>query len=51
MTELPMTELMQALVPVLGRALLHFLWQGTVIGLVAAVLAYRSFARRVPLWL
>ncbi|HEY5780473.1 MAG TPA: M56 family metallopeptidase, partial [Lysobacter sp.] len=36
MTELPMTELMQALVPVLGRALLHFLWQGTVIGLVAA---------------
>lgn len=36
MTELPMTELMQALVPVLGRALLHFLWQGAVIGLAAA---------------
>lgn len=36
MSELPMTELMQALVPVLGRALLHFLWQGAVIGLVAA---------------
>ena len=36
MSELAMAELMQALVPVLGRALLHFLWQGTVIGLLAA---------------
>lgn len=36
MTDLSMTELMQAMVPVLGRALLHFLWQGAVIGLVAA---------------
>lgn len=36
MTELSMTEPMQAMVPVLGRALLHFLWQGAVIGLLAA---------------
>ncbi|MDR7136007.1 beta-lactamase regulating signal transducer with metallopeptidase domain/predicted nucleic acid-binding Zn-ribbon protein [Lysobacter niastensis] len=36
MTDLSMTELMQALVPVLGRALLHFLWQGAIIGLLAA---------------
>ena len=38
MTELPMTELMQALVPVLGRALLHFLWQGAVIGVIGSIL-------------
>lgn len=36
MTELSMSELMQAMVPMLGRALLHFLWQGAVIGLMAA---------------
>lgn len=33
-----MSESLAMLVPVLGRALLHFLWQGAVIGLVAAVL-------------
>ena len=31
-----MNESLAMLVPVLGRALLHFLWQGAVIGLVAA---------------
>ncbi|MFC5577839.1 M56 family metallopeptidase [Lysobacter niabensis] len=33
-----MNESLAMLVPVLGRALLHFLWQGAVIGLVAAAL-------------
>ncbi len=32
-----MNELMPELVQVLGRALLHFLWQGALIGLLAAV--------------
>jgi beta-lactamase regulating signal transducer with metallopeptidase domain len=31
-----MAELMNSLVPALGYALLHFLWQGTLIGLIAA---------------
>jgi len=31
-----MNELIDGLVPVLGRALLHFLWQGTLIALLAA---------------
>src|SRR5688572_5215042 len=31
-----MAELLAPLVPVLGRALLHFVWQGAVIGLIAA---------------
>src|SRR5688572_2098208 len=33
-----MHETLEMLVPVLGRALLNFLWQGALIGLVAAVL-------------
>jgi beta-lactamase regulating signal transducer with metallopeptidase domain len=33
-----MNESLAMLVPVLGRALLHFLWQGALIGLVAAAL-------------
>src|SRR5688500_18867214 len=33
-----MNETLEMLVPVLGRALLNFLWQGALIGLVAAVL-------------
>jgi beta-lactamase regulating signal transducer with metallopeptidase domain len=33
-----MNDFLAMLVPVLGRALLHFLWQGAVIGLVAAAL-------------
>ena len=32
-----MTDALAMLVPVLGRALLHFLWQGAVIGLAAAL--------------
>lgn len=32
-----MVELLATLVPVLGRALLHFVWQGAAIGLLAAV--------------
>ena len=32
-----MVELSATLVPVLGRALLHFVWQGAAIGLVAVV--------------
>ncbi|HEV8694156.1 MAG TPA: M56 family metallopeptidase [Lysobacter sp.] len=32
-----MAELLATLIPVLGRALVHFLWQGTLIGLCAAV--------------
>ncbi|MFC3551686.1 M56 family metallopeptidase [Lysobacter cavernae] len=32
-----MADLLASLVPALGRALLHFLWQGAVIGLVAAI--------------
>ncbi|MDR0181814.1 M56 family metallopeptidase [Lysobacter arvi] len=32
-----MTEWLAALVPALGRALLHFLWQGALIGLLAAL--------------
>ena len=32
-----MAELLDALVPLLGLALLHFLWQGALIGLLAAV--------------
>ena len=32
-----MNELIDGLVPVLGRALLHFLWQGTLIALLAAM--------------
>ena len=35
-----MNELLTTFVPVLGLALLHFLWQGAVIGLVAAVLLH-----------
>ncbi|WP_342315499.1 M56 family metallopeptidase [Lysobacter sp. FW306-1B-D06B] len=31
-----MTDAIVALIPVLGRALLHFLWQGALIGLLAA---------------
>ena len=31
-----MAEFLATLVPVLGRALLHFVWQGAAIGLVAA---------------
>jgi len=31
-----MAELLATLVPVLGRALLHFVWQGAAIGLIAA---------------
>ena len=31
-----MTDLLAQLVPALGRALLHFLWQGALIGLLAA---------------
>lgn len=41
--------------PILGETLepmtVYYLAAMTVIGLVAAVLAYRSYARRVPLWL
>jgi beta-lactamase regulating signal transducer with metallopeptidase domain len=33
-----MAEAMNALVPLLGQALLHFLWQGALIGLFAALL-------------
>ena len=33
-----MNEALEMLVPVLGRALLNFLWQGALIGLVATVL-------------
>lgn len=33
-----MSEWLTMLVPVLGRALLHFLWQGVVIGLASALL-------------
>jgi beta-lactamase regulating signal transducer with metallopeptidase domain len=32
-----MAETMSALVPLLGQALLHFLWQGALIGLLAAL--------------
>jgi beta-lactamase regulating signal transducer with metallopeptidase domain len=32
-----MTELLSTLIPVIGRALLDFLWQGAVIGLLAGV--------------
>ena len=32
-----MHEIVPGLVPVLGRVLLHFLWQGALIGLLAAV--------------
>lgn len=32
-----MTDLLAQLVPALGRALLHFLWQGALIGLLAAI--------------
>ena len=32
-----MAELLDAFVPLLGLALLHFLWQGALIGLLAAV--------------
>ena len=32
-----MNDLLVELVPVLGRALLHFLWQGALIGLLAAL--------------
>jgi len=32
-----MTDILAQLVPALGRALLHFLWQGALIGLLAAV--------------
>lgn len=32
-----MVELLATLVPVLGRALLHFVWQGAAIGLLAAI--------------
>ena len=32
-----MNETLEMLVPVLGRALLNFLWQGALIGLLAAV--------------
>ena len=32
-----MTEFLAQLVPALGRALLHFLWQGALIGLLAAL--------------
>ena len=32
-----MHELTDTLVPVLGRALLHFLWQGTLVALLAAI--------------
>jgi beta-lactamase regulating signal transducer with metallopeptidase domain len=32
-----MADLLATLIPVLGRALLHFMWQGVVIGLVAAL--------------
>ncbi|HWI24642.1 MAG TPA: M56 family metallopeptidase [Lysobacter sp.] len=35
-----MNELIAMLVPVLGRALLHFLWQGLAIGLMAALLLH-----------
>lgn len=41
--------------PLLGEALepltLYYLGAMTLVGLVAAVFAYRAFARRVPLWL
>src|SRR5689334_17141855 len=33
-----MAESMSALVPLLGQALLHFLWQGALIGVFAALL-------------
>src|SRR5207342_191282 len=33
----PMTEWQTLLVPALGHALLHFLWQGALIGLTAAI--------------
>jgi beta-lactamase regulating signal transducer with metallopeptidase domain len=33
-----MAEILEALVPLLGQALLHFLWQGALIGGVAALL-------------
>ncbi|GAB3093055.1 M56 family metallopeptidase [Lysobacter terrae] len=36
----PLTTLLALLVPALGRALLHFLWQGALIGLIAAVLLH-----------
>ena len=42
-----MHEPVLELVPLLGRALLHFLWQGTLIGLVAA-LALQLLARSRP---
>ena len=32
-----MTDLLPALVPLLGRALLDFVWEGAVIGLVAGL--------------
>ena len=35
-----MNEPLTMLVPVLGRALLHFVWQGAVIGIVAALVLH-----------
>ena len=35
-----MNEPLTMLVPVLGRALLHFVWQGAVIGVVAALVLH-----------
>ena len=35
-----MNELLAFLVPALGRALLHFLWQGALIGMIAALLLH-----------
>ena len=32
-----MADLLASLIPVLGRALLHFIWQGALIGLLAAI--------------
>ena len=42
-----MAELFATVVPVLGRALLHFLWQGAAIGLVA-VAALHSLRNARP---
>jgi hypothetical protein len=33
-----MADLLASFVPLLGQALLHFIWQGTLIGLLAALL-------------
>lgn len=44
-----MSETLELLVPVLGRALLNFLWQGALIGLIAALLLHVARSARPQL--